>query len=366
MASITIKQVTDCLEQWAPRIFQEEYDNSGLITGHQHDTVTGILVTLDCTEAVVDEALAHSCNLIVAHHPILFKGIKRLTGQTYVERVLIKAIKNNIAIYAIHTNLDNILTGVNKRIADRIGLVNQRILAPKKNTLLKLVTFIPTEHAESVTDALHRAGAGQLGNYENCSFRISGTGTYRPTENANPFQGTPGKLESADEVRVEVILPVSSKANVLAALRKTHPYEEIAFYLSELENENQEVGSGIIGDLPEPEAALAFLKRLKLVMKAGCIRYTQPVPEIRKVAICGGSGSFLLPVAIAKGAQAYISADFKYHEFFDSDQKIMIADIGHYESEQFTKDLLGEFLTENFPTFAIVFSKVVTNPISYL
>ncbi len=367
MASLTIRQITDTLEQWAPRTYQEEYDNSGLITGNPTDKVTGILITLDCTEAVVDEAIASSCNLIVAHHPILFKGIKRLTGQTYVERVLIKAIRNQVAIYAIHTNLDNVITGVNKKIAERLGLANLKILAPKSGTLLKLTTFIPKEHAEKVIEAMHEAGAGQIGNYRNCSFRVTGEGTYLPTERANPFQGTKGKLERAEEIRVEVILPVPAKTSVIQALRNKHPYEEVAYYLSELENENQEVGSGIIGELPQAEEASQFLNRLKSIMNTACIRYTQPLLHpIKKVAVCGGSGSFLLAKAIAKGAQVYISADFKYHEFFDADGKIMVADIGHYESEQFTKELLGEFLKEKFPTFAISFSKVVTNPISYL
>lgn len=367
MATVTIQQVIDSLEKMAPRTYQEDYDNSGLITGNPQMVVTGMLVTLDCTEAVLDEAVERSCNLIVAHHPILFKGIKRLTGQTYVERVLIKAVQHNLAIYAIHTNLDNVAQGVNKKIADTIGLQNLRILAPKKNTLLKLVTFIPREHVEGVTEALYKAGAGQIGNYKNCSFQLVGEGTFLPTADAKPFQGTLNTLERASEVRVEVILPAHVKGNMLAALRASHPYEEVAYYLSTLENENQEIGAGMLGDLPGAEEPASFLKRLKRVMKTDCIRYTKPIQGlITTVAVCGGSGSFLLPQAIARGAQVYISADFKYHEFFDAEGKIMVADIGHYESEQFTKDLLGEYLTEKFPTFAVAFSKVITNPISYL
>lgn len=367
MASVTIKAVIESLERMAPRAYQEDYDNSGLITGNPEMVVTGILVTLDCTEAVLDEAVARSCNLIVAHHPILFKGIKRLTGQTYVERVLIKAIQHNVAIYAIHTNLDNVIDGVNKKIANAIGLKNLRILAPKKNTLLKLVTFTPREHVERVTEALYKAGAGQIGNYKNCSFQLLGEGTFLPTADAKPYQGTLGTLERTSELRVEVILPAPLKKPILAALRSSHPYEEVAYYLSVLENENQEVGAGIVGDLPAAEEPVSFLKRLKTVMKTECVRHTKPIPGmINTVAVCGGSGSFLLPQAIASGAQVYISADFKYHEFFDAEGKIMVADIGHYESEQFTKDLLGEYLTEKFPTFAVAFSKVITNPISYL
>jgi dinuclear metal center YbgI/SA1388 family protein len=367
MATVTIKNIIESLESMAPRTYQEEYDNSGLLTGNALDEVTGILITLDCTEAVVDEALAKSCNLIVAHHPILFKGIKRLTGQSYVERVLIKSIQNNIAIYAIHTNLDNVFHGVNRKIAERLGLKNLRVLVPKPNTLLKLVTFIPKEHHEKVTAKLHEAGAGQIGNYKNCSFSVDGEGAFLPTDNATPFTGLQGVLEKTEEVRVEVIFPTPIKKQVLSALRESHPYEEVAFYLSALENENQEVGAGLFGELEAAEDALSFLQRVKASMKAGCVRHT-PIAfnKVKKVAVCGGSGSFLLKAAISQGADVFISADFKYHEFFDADNKIIIADIGHYESEQYTKELLGEFLQEKFPTFAIIFSNVVTNPISYL
>jgi dinuclear metal center YbgI/SA1388 family protein len=366
MATQTIKDITDCLERVAPLAYQEDYDNSGLITGRPHDSVTGILIALDCTEAVVDEAIASSCNLIVAHHPILFKGLKKLTGRTYVERVVIKAIQNKIAIYAIHTNLDNVLNGVNNKIATRIGLKNLQILQPKKD-LMKLVTFVPKDQADVVTSELHKAGAGQIGNYKNCSFSTIGEGKFTPTSGSNPTLGKVNQSEKVEEVRVEVIFSTSLRYKILAALRESHPYEEVAYYLSELENENQEVGAGIFGELDSPEETHSFLNRLKTTMNTECIRHTEIVKDkIKKVAVCGGAGSFLLPTAIAKGADIFISADFKYHEFFDADGKIIIADIGHYESEQFTKELIGEFLREKFPTFAIAFSKVVTNPISYL
>lgn len=367
MATIKIKDVTDYLESIAPRSLQEDYDNCGLLTGQSGDPVSRILVTLDCTEQVVDEAIAENCNLIVAHHPILFKGLKKLTGQTYIERVIIKAIKSDIAIYAIHTNLDNVITGVNKKIADKIGLQNLVILQPKKNTLSKLVTYVPPAHAEKVIADLHEAGAGNIGNYKNCSFRLTGEGTYMPTGEATPFQGEKDKLERADEVRVEVILPTHRESHVLSALKKNHPYEEVAYYLSRLENVNQEVGAGVIGELAHPEDPKEFLNGLKVKMNVAMIRHTSlPGRKIKRVAICGGAGSFLLPSAISKGADVFVSADFKYHEFFDAEGKILIADIGHYESEQFTKELLYEFLKEKFHTFAIIFSRTVTNPISYL
>ncbi|HTH57610.1 MAG TPA: Nif3-like dinuclear metal center hexameric protein [Cyclobacteriaceae bacterium] len=367
MATITIKNVTDHLEGLAPRSYQEDYDNSGLLTGDFEVEVTGILVTLDCTEAVVDEAIQNKCNLIVAHHPIIFRGLKKITGQTYVERTIIKAIKNDVAIYAIHTNLDNVHVGVNKKIADRIGLENVRILQPKKNTLSHLVTFIPKENVGDVLSALHAAGAGHIGEYKNCSFKVAGQGTFMPTGKAQPHVGQTNQLENVEEVRAEVIFPEHLSSKILRALRAAHPYEEVAYYLSRLENENQEIGAGMIGELPTAIEPFDFLNGLKKKMNAKVIRHTRPSTKgIKTVAVCGGAGSFLLPAAVAQGADVFVSADFKYHEFFDADGKIMIADIGHYESEQFTKDLLGEVLKEKFTTFAIIFSNTVTNPLSYL
>lgn len=367
MATTAIKDVISHLESLAPRSYQEDYDNSGLLTGDSNARVNGVLVTLDCTEAVVDEAIQNNCNLIVAHHPIIFRGLKKITGQNYVERTIIKAIKNDIAIYAIHTNLDHVHTGVNKKIAEKIGLKNLKILKPRKDTLTKLVTFIPKENAGDVLNALHRAGAGNIGDYKNCSFQVTGEGTFMPTGNAQPHIGQTNQLERVEEIRAEVIFPEHISAKILQALKESHPYEEVAYYLSRLENENREVGAGMIGELPDAIEPIAFLNGLKKQMNAKVIRHTPPLKkEIKKVAVCGGAGSFLLPSAIAQRADVFVSADFKYHEFFDADGKIMIADIGHYESEQFTKDLLSEVLKEKFTTFAIIFSKTVTNPLSYL
>ena len=367
MEKLKIKDITAHLESWAPLAYQEPYDNCGLLTGDHNWNVSGILVTLDCLEHVVDEAISLQCNLIIAHHPIIFKGMKRLTGTNYVERTVIKAIKNDIAIYAIHTNLDNIHTGVNKIIAERIGLTGLEILQPKSNALLKLVTFIPKEDTDKVVDALHQAGAGHIGNYEYCSFQLEGQGSFKPTEKATPHKGKKGQLEIAEENRVEVILPATAQASVLAALRASHPYEEVAYYLSPLLNPHQEVGAGVIGDLQEALEPSTFLVRLKAQMNADCIRHTAlPSKWIKRVAVCGGSGSFLLSRARAAGADAYVSADFKYHEFFDAQGDILVADPGHYESEQFTKDLIKDVLERKFPNFAVYFSKSVTNPISYL
>ena len=367
MGSLRIKDVTEYLESLAPPAYQEAYDNSGLITGDPNAPAKGVLVSLDCTEEIVNEAIASDCNMIVAHHPIVFKGLRRLTGSSYVERTVIKAIKNDIAIYAIHTNLDNVHTGVNKKICDKIGLINTQILLPRKDVLTKLVTFAPRERTGDVLSALYAAGAGQIGNYENCSFSVDGRGTFKPTENANPAIGQPLVQEVVEETRIELIFPSHLQNRILKALKKAHPYEEVAYYFTNLTNANQEVGAGMIGELEEALEPSEFLRRLKSRMDLKVIRHTRLLSQpIKKVAVCGGSGSFLLPHARRAGAQAYVSADFKYHEFFDAEDDLMIADIGHYESEVYTKELLGEVLKKKFPNFAICFSRTVTNPISYL
>lgn len=362
-----VKDITNCLESLAPRAYQESYDNAGLLTGEPSQEITGVLVTLDCTEEVVQEAIDRGVNMIVAHHPIIFKGLKKLTGSNYVERTVLKAIRNNIALFAIHTNFDNIHAGVNRKIGEKIGLKNLRVLSPKKDTLSKLVTFIPHQHADAVMRALHEAGAGKIGNYENCSFKVEGTGTFLPKVGATPHIGQVNQLESVQEIRAEVLFPTHLEGTVVNALRNSHPYEEVAYYLTHLDNENQEVGSGMLGVLEQPMEPIDFLRSLKINMKLNTIRHTRLLDKkVKKVAICGGSGSFLLHRAISSGADFFVTADFKYHEFFDADGKITIADIGHYESEVYTKELIVEILKEKFPTFAVNFSTTDTNPIRYL
>jgi dinuclear metal center YbgI/SA1388 family protein len=361
-----IKDILDYLESWAPLALQEDYDNSGLITGNGENEVKGIIIALDCTEQVVEEAIHKGCNLVVAHHPIVFRGLKRLTGKSYIERTVIRAIKNDIAIYGLHTNLDHVATGVNSKIAAQLGLINTRILRPRRDTLAKLTTFIPTSDTERVMEALHAAGAGMIGNYRNCSFRVAGTGTFLPSEDANPTIGKVGKLEKVLEDRVEVIFPSHLKSKILASLVKAHPYEEVAYYLHDLSNTDNETGSGMIGELEAPMHVAHFLDMLKKKLRVTVIRHTAPVKEtIRKIALCGGSGSFLLPDAITRGADVFISGDFKYHEFFDAENQLMVADIGHYESEQFTKELIYDKLVEKFTNIALHFTEVNTNPIKY-
>lgn len=362
-----IKEVAACLEALAPVQYQEHYDNAGLLTGSPDWEVTGALLTLDATEAVIEEAVRKNCNLVIAHHPILFRGLKRLTGTGYVERALILAIKHDVAIYAAHTNLDNVAAGVNDMICEKLGLVNRRILSPAALTLKKLYTFVPHAHAEAVRTALFAAGAGHIGNYSESSYNVTGTGTFRPEEGTHPFTGTPGTRHEEPETRIEVIFPRPLQARLVEALLEAHPYEEVAYDIVSLDNANQRVGSGMIAETTGPVEEADFLQLIKNRMKTGCIRYTSLRGKpVRKVAVCGGAGSFLLPEAIRRGADMFISADFKYHEFFDADNQIVIADIGHFESEQFTTDIFYKILRERFRNFAPLKSDIRTNPINYL
>jgi len=364
---ITIREVTAHLEDFAPLAYQEEYDNSGLIIGNGNHEVQGILICLDTTEKVIEEAIGLGCNLIISHHPIIFKGLKKITGSDHVERTVLKAIQNNIAIYAVHTNLDNVIGGVNARICDKLNLTKRKILSPKHSTLSKLVTFVPAKNKDQVLQALFDAGVGQIGNYKHCSFSVDGTGTFRPGEDTDPFVGETGKDETVSEKRIEVIFPAHLWNSVYDALKSVHPYEEVAYYHTRLDNNNQEVGSGMTGLLPEPMNPVDFLNFLKKNLNLEIVRHTThaQIKEISKVAVCGGSGSFLISDAIRSGAEVFVTGDVKYHDFFNAEHHLMIADIGHYESEIFTKDLLYDLLMKKFNTFALHLSKTDSNPVSY-
>ena len=354
------------IEKFAPLSYQESYDNCGLLTGNKEQEVSGTILCLDCTEAVVDEAIQKKCNLIIAHHPIIFGGLKKLNGNNYVERTVIKAIQNNIAIYACHTNLDNVKLGVNKKIADKIGLVNQQILLPKKSLLKKLVTFVPATHYENLRDQLFQSGAGNIGNYDSCSFLLEGTGSFRGNENSNPFIGEKGKLSLEKENRLEVIFETINETQIISSLKQNHPYEEVAFDIYQLENTYQNIGSGMIGELETQMFENEFLTHLKTIFNLKTIKHTSFLNKpIKKVALCGGAGSFLLKNAINSNSDIYISSDFKYHEFFDAESKIIIADIGHYESEQFTPEIFYEIISNKFPTFASYLTETNTNPVNY-
>lgn len=362
-----IRDIIQVLEAFAPLPYQESYDNAGLLFGHAGMEVKGVLLTLDATEAVLDEAIEKGCNLVIAHHPIVFSGLKKINGSNYVERVVIKAIKHDIAVYAAHTNLDNVRGGVSAMMAEQLGLQQTKVLAPKKELLRKLFTFVPVADAEIVRAALFAAGAGHIGKYGECSFYHDGTGTFKGAADTDPYAGKPGERHQEQETKIEVIFPAHLEAHVVRTMLQHHPYEEVAYDIVQLENEYREVGSGLIGSLPEEMAELDFLRLVKERFKTGCVRYT-PLrgKPVKTVAVCGGAGSFLLKKAKSAGADAYVSADFKYHEFFDAENQLIIADVGHFESEQFAVDLFYHILTENFRNFAPLKSTINTNPVNYL
>jgi dinuclear metal center YbgI/SA1388 family protein len=361
-----INGIITFLESKAPPSLQESYDNAGLITGQGEWECTGIICSLDATEEVVREAIAKKCNLIVAHHPIIFRGLKKINGKNYVERTIITAIKNDIAIYAIHTNLDNVIEGVNGRIASMLGLENISVLSQKENMLRKLFTFVPVGQADAVRAAIFGAGGGHIGNYSECSFNTEGTGTFKPGEGSHPFTGEKGKQQREKETRIEVIFPSFLENKIIAALKQAHPYEEVAYDIVALSNSWQNTGSGLLGTFPVAMEEKGFLTALKTIFKTPVIRHTVMLNKpVKKVAVCGGAGSFLITNALSAGADAFVTADIKYHEFFDADASLLIADIGHYESEQYTIDLLHEVLEQKFPTFAILKSGVNTNPVRY-
>lgn len=364
---MNISGIINFLETLAPRALQESYDNCGLLTGSGHTGCSGVLVTLDVTEEVVGEAVREGCNLIVAHHPIIFSGLKKIDPGHHVGRTIIAAVKNDIAIYAIHTNLDNVIQGVNGKIAAMLGLTNPAILKPSAGQLRKLVSFVPHEHLDTVRNALFWAGAGKIGNYDEAGFYSEGKGSFRAREGANPFVGKPGVRHYEPETRLEVVYPAHLESGVVQALKEAHPYEEVAYDLVSLQNQVPGIGSGLIGELEVACGEEEFLKTLATVFGVKLIRHTALRGKpVKKVAVCGGAGSFLISKALQSNADIFITSDVKYHEFFEANGQIVIADIGHYESEQFTINLLFDLLQEKFPNFAVLKSGVETNPVQYL
>jgi len=361
-----LKEIVQFIESKFPLEHQESYDNSGLTYGHLENELNGILVCLDVTEEVVNEAVKKQCNLIISHHPVIFRGIKNIDGSKMNLRVLEKCIKHNIALYALHTNLDNHQSGVNKEISNRIGIENPKILLPKNNTLVKLSVYIPIDNVETVEDALFQQGAGSIGDYTGCSFKVKGVGSFRPSKNANPAIGEKGIKESVDEIKAEYLVRTRDLNNVLNAMWDSHPYEEVAHEVIPILNTDSEIGSGMVGLLDKEMEEIDFLNKIKKAFNITCIKHTAfQGKKIKKIAVCGGSGSFLLEQAIRKDADVFITSDFKYHEYFDAENKILILDIGHWESEQFTIELIGGILMEKFSNFAIHLTEVNTNPVNY-
>ena len=361
-----IAEIISFLESTSDPSLQEHYDNAGLITGQNGWECSGIICSLDATEEVINEAIKKNCNLIVAHHPIIFGGLKKINGKNYVEKTIITAIKNDIAIYAIHTNLDNVIIGVNGKIARILELQNISVLSPREGTLKKLFTFVPVDKAGQVRNAIFKAGGGHIGNYSECSFNVEGTGTFKGEEGTHPYVGEVGKQHQENEIKIEVVFPSWLENNIVTAMIASHPYEEVAYDVVHLANKHQGIGSGVIGELSRPMDEIDFLAWLKKIFNLTVIRHTALLNKpVKKIALCGGAGSFLVSTALSAGADMYITADMKYHEFFDANGRMVIADIGHYESEQFTIDLLIEILVQKFPNFAILKTGVQTNPVRY-
>lgn len=362
-----VSDIATCIEEIAPLSLQEDYDNAGWQVEDKYSEATGALLCIDVTEEVVDEAISLGVNLIISHHPLLFKGVKSLTGKNYVERTVIKAIQHNISIYASHTNLDNAWSGVNFKMAEKLGLTNLSILMPQGGKLLKLVTYVPVSHADIVRNALFTAGCGNIGDYDLCSYNSNGFGTFRAGLDSHPYCGTIGNLHQEEETRIETVLPEYLKEVATQALLKTHPYEEPAFDFIKIENQWVKAGSGVVGELLCPMDEMDFLQRTKTVFHAGCIKYSNlRNRRIRRVALCGGAGAFLISQAIASDADVFITGEIKYHDYFGYDEHILLAEVGHYETEQYTKDIFCDIITKKFPNFAVHYTKVETNPINYL
>ena len=361
-----IQEIINALDELAPLAFQESYDNAGLTVGDSNADAKGILCAVDVTEDVIKEAVKLKANLIVSHHPVLFHGLKSLTGNSYNERIILKAIKHDIALYASHTNIDNMIGGVNHKICEKLGLTRCKIMNPLAGKLIKLVTFVPEKYADKVRTALFESGAGTIGNYDNCSFNSSGTGTFKGDENTNPFAGEKGKLQHEKEIRIETIVPDHILSQVINKLLLTHPYEEVAYDLYPLKNKYELAGSGMIGEFEKAITKEEFFTLLKKTFGLSFVKYSGIDQEnYKKIAVCGGSGSFLIHKAIQLKAHAFLTGDIKYHQFFDAEEKITLCDIGHYESEQFTKEIFYSFLTKKFSKFAVHLSQTVTNPIKY-
>ena len=362
-----IKEILNVLEEMAPLAYAESFDNVGLLVGNKEENCFGVLVCHDALEAVIDEAIAKNCNLVVCFHPILFSGLKKITGKNYVERSIIKAIKNDVAIYSVHTALDNHKNGVNKIFCDALRLINTKILIPKANFIQKLVTFTIPENSEKVRKALFNAGAGKIGNYENCSFNSNGIGTYKGNDESNPVIGAKNEFVQADEIKIEVTFEKHLQRQILNALFESHMYEEVAYEIYDLQNKHQNIGLGMIGELSEEMDELPFLQMVKTQMKADGIRHSLLLnKKIKKVAVLGGSGSEAISKAIEAGADAFLTADLKYHQFYEAENQILLADIGHFESERYTKNYIVDYLTKKMPNFAIILSEENTNPVKYL
>ena len=363
---VSINNIIDLLDEWAPPAYAEDFDNVGLLVGDSSKQCTGVLVSHDCIEVVLDEALDTNCNLIVCFHPILFTGLKKITGRDYVEKVILKAIRNEIAIYALHTRLDNHPEGVNKLLSDRLGLLESKVLIPKPSGLKKLSTYVPKSDVDDVLQALHQAGAGAIGNYSECSFILEGKGQFRGNEKSQPHIGNPSEKTQVEEVQIQVVFESYLKEKIQNALITAHPYENIAYEIFILDNTLDKVGIGRIGKLAQPHTEEQFLSFVKEKLQTQLIRHSPFTRKpIETVAVLGGSGSFAISNALSQKADAFITADLKYHHFYQGGNTLLLLDVGHFESEQFIKNLIVDYLSKKLPNFAIILSHAKTNPVNY-
>ena len=362
-----IKEILSYIEEKVPKSLKEDFDNVGLLVGNNNSECSGVLITLDVTHEILEEAISKKCNLIISHHPIIFKGLKSITESDSIGQLVIKAIQQGIAIYAMHTNLDNAPFGVSKILADKLGLQNTTVLHPFEKGLKKLVTFCPKDHVANVRQALFSAGAGHIGNYDSCSYNTEGFGTFRALENTNPFVGEKGKLHTEAETRIEVIYEAYQESTILKTLFSAHPYEEVAFDCISITNKGGKAGLGIIGELPETISFEEFSSHLKKILGIPFIKYSKALDKpVKKIALCGGSGSSFILDAVHSGVDIYITGDLKYHDFQSAEDKLILIDGGHYETEQFAKEIIYLLISEKFSNFAILISENNTNYTRYL
>lgn len=361
-----VSEIAEIIESEFPLSYQENYDNSGLLIGDPHMNVSSALLCVDVTEEVISEAIHEGAGIIISHHPAIFRPVKNIAGNDITTRIIKAAVKNDIAVYAAHTNVDNLYNGVNNKLCSKLGLSDIKILSPLQGQLNKLITYVPHNKAEEVREALFNTGAGNIGNYDSCSFNVEGRGSFRASEGTHPYTGSIGKLHYEDETRIETVFPEHLRKKVIHTLLSVHPYEEVAYDIFALENSDESAGAGMIGELAAPVTEKNFLASIKKVLKCPSLRHSRLLGEkIKRVAVCGGSGSFLIGKAVSARADIFITSDVKYHQFFEADNKLIIVDAGHFETEQFTIEIFYEILQKKLPNFAIRFSSINTSPIYY-
>ncbi|MCS7077691.1 MAG: Nif3-like dinuclear metal center hexameric protein [Bacteroidia bacterium] len=362
-----IQELIDFLQQIAPNNLKEDYDNVGLLIGSPKNEVKSVLTALELSDEVIDEAKKLNCNLIITHHPIIFRPFKKITSQSYNEHIVYRCVQEGLNVYAMHTNFDHVFKGTNYGLAQQFNLSTLKPLRKLQEYYKVLVTFVPTHQVARVRSALSQAGAGNIGNYSECSYNVQGYGTFRPNEHSKPFSGIKNQLSQEVEVRLEMRFPAYLEGQVVSALLQSHPYETPAYHIF-ADHSTQELydGAGIIGDLPTSYTPKDFLKIVKQVLKTPFLRYTRTdKKKIQRIALCGGAGSFLIPDAIEQKADAFITSDITYHTFFDVPRSLMLIDGGHYETEQHVAQMIANYITQKFDTLIVNVSTISTNPVCY-